>query len=340
MRTKSNLKGLQGSVTIYNRVLRLRGMNEEEIKKRLEILDFSRKHGYSATEDAFKVNRRTVQRWRKLLKQNNGHIQVLSSKSRRPKRFRPSGVRQEIRDEILNQRKQLGILGPAKIHIILKKYFKPKDIPSVPTITRIIREFKTKGLLPRRERLSLNGRSGKLHRREKKKQTKLRKQKGEEVFQTDTVIRHFCNIKLYTLTGIDTKTKTAFAKCYLTHKSEKTKDFIETCIKDFPIKKIQTDNGSEFAKHFKETLKENQIVHYHSYPRCPKMNAHVERFNRTLSEDFLEKEKYTALTDLNLLNQKLQEYLNWYNNERPHKSLNYLTPKEYMLQLNQSDKCV
>ena len=193
--------------------------------------------------------------------------------------------------------------------------------------------MKQKGLIPKKERLSLNGKTGKLHVKKRKKVTKLRKQKGEDVFQTDTVIRHFCNIKLYTLTGIDTKTKTAFAKCYLTHKSEKTKDFIETCIKDFPIKKIQTDNGSEFAKHFKNTLKENQIVHYHSYPRCPKMNAHIERFNRTLSEDFLEKEKYTALTDLNLLNQKLQEYLLWYNTERPHKSLNYLTPKEFVLSL-------
>ena len=67
------------------------------------------------------------------------------------------------------------------------------------------------------------------------------------------------------------------------------------------------------------------------------MNAHIERFNRTLSEDFLEKEKYTALTDLNLLNEKLQKYLEWYNNERPHKSLNYLTPKEYVLSLKETD---
>jgi putative transposase len=194
-------------------------------------------------------------------------------------------------------------------------------------------------LLPFKRKLSLYARSGKLNEKPKKKVVKLRKSKGEDVFQTDTIIRHFCGKKLYTLTGIDSKTKTAFAKCYLDHSSVKTKDFIDTCIQQFPIKKIQTDNGSEFAKHFQETLKDNKIIHYHSYPRCPKMNAHVERFNRTLSEDFLEKEKYTALTDMNLLNQKLQNYLTWYNNERPHKSLNLLTPSEYVVQLK-TDKCI
>lgn len=339
MQIKSNIKGIRGSKLIHNRVLRLRGMNEEEINKRLEIIGFEKEFGVRATEKAFKVSERTVRRWKQALKRSGGQIHVLSSKSRRPKKFRPSLVRQEIRDEILNQRKKPGKLGQEKIRVNLLKKFPKEKVPSVITIARIILEFKKKGLLPSTNRVSMYARTGKIHLKSKRKVQKLRKEKGEDVFQTDTIIRHFCRIKLYTLTGVDTKTKTAFAKCYLTHKSEKTKDFIDSCIQQFPITKIQTDNGSEFARHFQETLKENQIVHYHSYPRCPKMNAVVERFNRTLSEDFLEKEKFTALTDIDLLNQKLQNYLTWYNNERPHKSLNYLTPSEYVVQLK-TDKCV
>lgn len=340
MLVKSNIKGLKGSITIHNRVLRLRGMDEEEVNRRIHIINFEQKYGGKATEEAFEVSGRTVRRWKERLRKGEGRLEKLSPTSRRPKRFRPSETKQTVRDEILKQRKQPGILGQEKIYNILVKKFPLKDVPSIPTIARIIKEFKMKGLLPNNDRLRMDARTGKLHSKQRQKPKKLRKEKGEEVFQTDTIIRHFCNIKLYTLTGIDTKTKTAFAKCYLTHKSDKTKDFIQTCIKDFPIKKIQTDNGSEFSKYFKETLKEKQIIHYHTYPRCPKMNAHIERFNRTLSEDFLEKEKYTALTDLNLLNQKLQKYLDWYNNERPHRSLNFLTPREYVLQLEEADRCV
>ena len=337
MQIKSNIKGITGSITIHNRVLRLRGMNDEEVNRRLKIIKFESEFGVKATESAFSISDRTVRRWKELLKKGEGRLEKLSPKSKRPKRFRVSEVNQGIRDEILNQRKQPGILGQEKIRVILLKKFDPKLIPSERQIGIIILEFKKKGLLPFKRKLSMYARTGKLHLKHKVIQLKLRKPKEEKVFQTDTIIRHFCELKLYTLTGIDSLTKTAFAKCYTNHSSIKTKDFIDTCIQQFPITKIQTDNGSEFAKHFKETLKESQIVHYHSYPRCPKMNAHIERFNRTLSEDFLEKEKYTALTDLNLLNEKLQKYLEWYNNERPHKSLNYLTPKEYVLSLKETD---
>jgi len=339
MQWKSNYKGLKGSILIYNRVLRLRDMDNQEVNRRLKIIKFESEFGVKAMESAFNVTGRTVRRWKERLKKGEGRLEKLSPISTRPNKFRTSLVKQEIRDEILAQRKKPGILGQEKIRHILLRAFPPKIVPSERQIGRIILGLKKKGLLPWKRKLSLNGRTGKLHENTRAKPKKLRKQRGEDVFQTDTIIRYFCGLKLYTLTGIDTKTKTAFAKCYLSHKSSKTADFIGECISKFPITKIQTDNGSEFARHFKETLKDNRIVHYHSYPRCPKMNASIERFNRTLCEDFLEKEKFTALTDINLLNQKLQEYLNWYNNERPHKALNFLTPNEFVLQLK-ADKCV
>jgi len=52
-------------------------------------------------------------------------------------------------------------------------------------------------------------------------------------------------------------------------------------------KRIQTDNGSEFEKHFRTYVRKNNIVHFNSYPRRPKENAYVERFNRTLKEQYI-----------------------------------------------------
>jgi transposase InsO family protein len=52
----------------------------------------------------------------------------------------------------------------------------------------------------------------------------------------------------------------------------------------FKIKSVLTDNGSEFMLHFSKYLEKENIKHYHTYPRCPKMNAHCERFNRTIRE--------------------------------------------------------
>ena len=49
-----------------------------------------------------------------------------------------------------------------------------------------------------------------------------------------------------------------------------------------------TDNGPEFMKHFDEEVKRLHKVHWHTYPKTPRMNAHVERFNRTFQEEFLD----------------------------------------------------
>src|SRR3989339_317431 len=45
----------------------------------------------------------------------------------------------------------------------------------------------------------------------------------------------------------------------------------------YKIKAIQTDNGSEFHKYFKEYLKENNIIHYWNYPGKPFRQGHIEK---------------------------------------------------------------
>ena len=60
----------------------------EEAQFRLRVVEFSKKYGIKATEDAFSVSRTTIFRWRKSLKDAHGHIDCLIPQSRRPKRIR------------------------------------------------------------------------------------------------------------------------------------------------------------------------------------------------------------------------------------------------------------
>jgi len=52
----------------------------------------------------------------------------------------------------------------------------------------------------------------------------------------------------------------------------------------------------------------------------------VERFNRTLEEEFIDFREEELAKDLEGFNRELMEYLIWYNGERPHWSLNNRTP--------------
>jgi transposase InsO family protein len=315
-------------------------MNEQEVNRRLKIIEFSKTHGYQATLDAFKVSERTIQRWKRLLKDNQGKLNYLSPKSKRPRNVRERKIDQIIIQEIIHLRKTRHKLGKDKIVPLLRKKFSNLIIPKVSTVARILIDLKKRGLIPNNQKLSLYARTGKLHLKTKRTRKKLRKSTGEHVFEVDTIIRHFNGIKLYTVTGIDIKTRIAFAKSYFNHSSNSTRDFILECIKQISILKIQTDNGSEFEKYFEQTLKANNITQYFTYPRCPKMNAHIERFNRTIDEEFIRWNKYRAVLSLDDFNQKQTEWLNWYNEERPHASLNFLSPKEYVLQLEKSDICM
>ena len=55
----------------------------------------------------------------------------------------------------------------------------------------------------------------------------------------------------------------------------------------------------------------------------------VERFNRTIQEEFLVRQDEITYNK-DLFNQKLTNYLIWYNTKRPHESLSYDTPVEYV----------
>jgi len=61
------------------------------------------------------------------------------------------------------------------------------------------------------------------------------------------------------------------------------------------------------------------------------MNAHAERFNRTIQESFVDYHEELLFTDLALFNRKLADWLVFYNAERPHHSLSQQSLLSYLL---------
>jgi transposase InsO family protein len=91
----------------------------------------------------------------------------------------------------------------------------------------------------------------------------------------------------------------------------------------FIFQMIQSDHGPEFSTHFTERL---GTPHRHSRVRKPNDNAHVERFNRTLQEEFL---NHLAV-DVALINERLPEYLEYYNTKRLHLGIGLQTPQDIL----------
>jgi transposase InsO family protein len=69
-------------------------------------------------------------------------------------------------------------------------------------------------------------------------------------------------------------------------------------------KVVLSDNGSEFEADFARLLEDQGIKRWYTYPKNPKMNAHAERFNRTIQESFVDYHEELLFTDLALFNRQ------------------------------------
>lgn len=312
----------------------------EEVLFRLKVIEYSYKYGIQPTIEAFNVCRASIYKWRKLLKDNNGDISVLVSKSKAPKRKRQKKRDPKIIDFIYQLRKQHPRLGKEKIKPLLDKFCKENKIQtiSVSTIGEIIKELRERGLLRHetRRKYTINARSGNLIERRDKRRNKSKERtknittKPGQIVQIDTIVYMIEGIRRYIFTAIDLKSRFSFAYGYERISSRNAKDFIEKLLRVVPFKVegIKTDNGSEFDGEFDKYLRDKGIKHYYNYPRNPKGNAYVERLNRTLQEGFIDWNT-DKIDDINLFNKELVRYMIWYNTDRPHKGLRGKTPLGY-----------
>ena len=135
----------------------------------------------------------------------------------------------------------------------------------------------------------------------------------------------------YLLTAIDQVSKLAYARLYRTHHSKYAKNFLLRLeyLTDKGIINIHHDNGSEFAKDFTAACRELNLPQWYSRVRTPKDNAVLERFNRTIQEDFVDTWNVDC-ENVDHFNQKLTDWLIEYNDIRPHETLAYQTPLEYI----------
>ena len=103
----------------------------------------------------------------------------------------------------------------------------------------------------------------------------------------------------------------AFVACYSNHGSASAADFLRKTITIIPNPPtaVQTDNGSEFALHFAAAVEELGFIHYHTYLRSPKMNAHIERFNRAPWEEWSVWHRAWIRDDVRACHEKLVDWL-------------------------------
>ena len=323
----------------------LRRFDESEIaKQRLKIIKFYQKYGEKATKEAFGVDRKLIYIWRKRLKKGKGKLSSLAPLSTRPKRTRRMMTEPRIIKFIKNLREQHPRLGKEKIKPFLDEYCQKENLETISesTIGKVIKRNKL--FFQRSGRVYHDPASGWAKRKRKRRLRIRYSPKHQELghLQADSITLFVDGLKRYIFSAIDSKLKFSFSLCYKSLNSRNGQDFFRKMERVYPfrIKSLQTDNGLEFLGELDDYLKKKSIPHFFSYPRCPRINGVVERYQRSLQEEFVN--HHLGLIDnTKLFNQKMVEYLIWYNTKRVHQSLGLKSPMDYLVSRGlMSKKCV
>ena len=147
--------------------------------------------------------------------------------------------------------------------------------------------------------------------------------KAGDLVQIDTIHR-MINEKRRLYVLIDVYSRWVYAKAYEKINSRQTIRFVNEAQRHsvFNFNMLQSDHGPEFSRWFISRIEKN-----HRYIRIgkPNDNAHIERVNRTIQEECLDK----IPNDVFKINCELKKYLQYYNYKRLHLSLNLKTPSQF-----------
>jgi transposase InsO family protein len=136
--------------------------------------------------------------------------------------------------------------------------------------------------------------------------------------------------RIYQQTFIDTYSRVAFAKLYTSKHAITSADILNDRVLPFfdeqqiPLLRVLTDRGTEFNgrpenHEYELYLQIEGIDHSKTKVRHPQSNGICERLHRTMQEEFYAITFRKKLYDnLELLQADLDEWLMYYNYERPH----------------------
>ncbi len=211
--------------------------------------------------------------------------------------------------------------GPAKISMYLKRYH---DVAiSSSGVWRILKRLDM-------SRLPASQRYKKLDKRWQRYEKQLPGHQLQVDVKFIAPIKGVTTKRYYQFTAIDDCTRLRVLRIYPKLDQKTAIQFADYVLERMPftVQVIQTDNGSEFGSMFHYHVLDHGIGHRYIKPRTPRLNGKVERSHRIDAEEFYRLLEGTVIDDAKVFNDKLREWEDYYNFDRPHGGLGGQTPYE------------
>lgn len=259
---------------------------------RQRVVRYSQKHGVTEASIRHHVSRKTVYEWRD---KYDGHWKSLLDKSHRPHSHPNEHTKEEYE--------------------LIERYYRHNKTDMIVLWDKLRQNGYTRCY---KSMLRAIKRMGLCETHEKRKGYKPKPYQradypGQKVQIDVKYVPSGCvanGIKYYQYTAVDECTRLCYRELYDEHSTYSSLDFLKKLVEyfPFPIREIQTDNGSEWtnallvkkSKHktlFEEYLEKNDIVYHRIRVATPRHNGKVERQHRIDGERFYSKMRMYSLED-------------------------------------------
>lgn len=256
------------------------------------------------------IHRATVYRWLKGIKFKGIQQFIRDYKQAKRGNRRSNKTDVVVKLHVYELRKKYHRCCGEKIQYFLSKEYGERL--SVSTIYRILRE-----------RYILRSKWKKYCKRGHVKKG----EKPRESLQTDTVDLG----EIFAFNAIDTFTKEASVVLKPALDALSGRQALKEHLKFFDkIDHIQRDGGPEFKAEWQDYAKRHILSIRTAKPYRKNEQAFIERFNGILRKECLGYLTYRK-KDLKAVQEKVNKYLDYYHNQRPHLSLGMKTPKEFAM---------
>ena len=291
-------------------------MTEQRYKAVLAVIGDGRTVGEVAS--GWGISRRTMHRW--LARYEGDGLEGLNNRSHRPVHC-PHQLSPAVEAMVLEMRRAHPYWGARRIAFELGR----KRVELAPSESAVYRCLVRAAVI---DPIS----------RQRRRETWKRWERGApmELWQLDLVHGFLLadGTSAKALTGVDDHSRYCVsARLMARERTQSVCDGFSSALKTYGVPaQVLTDNGKVFTGRFAQPpvevlfdriCRENGVDHILTEPRSPTTTGKIERFHKTLRIEFNTRQVFRTLKTAQ---EALDEWVTYYNTQRPHQALGDLTP--------------
>ncbi len=287
------------------------------VELRLKVVKLFLEEGYSAAmlAEEFGCHKSSVASWIRTYRKH-GEGGLYAPSARHEKVVKP--LNSNLKSQIIELKKDDPQRGVRRISDILKRFFMVKASPA--TISKVLHEENLIDPPPKKRRKNIQ------------KPRRFERTTPNQMWQTDICCFRLAGKNAYLLGFIDDYSRYIVGMgLYRSQTAANLLEVYRTAIGEYGVpREMLTDNGRQYTNwrgttNFEKELKKDRIKHIKSRPHHPMTLGKIERFWKTILNEFLYRCQFDSFENAR---ERLALWVKYYNYKRPHQGIGSLCPAD------------